>query len=56
MTLGNLGRFLDSIVYIILGIYMFSLYKKNKEKMGKKAKFIIIGGIAFIILAIIGLF
>ena len=49
----SVGAFFDKLIYIGLGIYMLYIYKKNKEKMGKKAKWVMWGGIAMIFLAII---
>ena len=49
----SVGAFFDKIIFIGFGIYTLYIYKKNKEKLGNKAKWVLCLGIAFILLAII---
>lgn len=49
----SVGAFFDTIIYVALGIYMLYIAKKTKDKLGNKSKWIIAGGIAMLILAII---
>ena len=49
----HIGDFLDVLVFIVLGIVMLNVRKKNKEKLGNKEKWVLYGGIAFILLAVL---
>lgn len=51
----SVGAFFDQVIYIACGIMLLYVAKKNKEKLGGKAKRLTWGGIAFLLLAFINI-
>jgi hypothetical protein len=49
----SVGAFFDKIIFIAFGIYIIYLSKTKREKLGKKATWMLYGGIALIICQIL---
>ena len=51
----NVGSFFDLLIYVSLGIYLLYIANKNKEKLANKRKWVIAGGVAMILMALVNL-
>lgn len=52
----NIGAFYNSIIEIAIAVYFIYLSKKQKDKLGNKAKWFFYGGIALLIYGILSFF